>query len=256
MQIKSKYRRRALAWGGERLEERWTPAQFGIPWPDPGHLTVSFVPDGTAAAVEQSDLFSALDAQMPRETWQRMILKAAQAWSDVSGVNFGVTSDSGDAFGVSGRNQADPRFGDIRIGGLHLDPSVMAVSVPPSSSVSGTYSGDVFINTKASFTPDSLFSTALHEFGHTLGLDNSSNPDSVMYAHLNGNNALHASDIAGVRQLYGVHDLDFNESKSANDSASKATRIKFSQVSGGYDGTTPVVAYGDLSSPSDVDFFF
>src|SRR5947199_46860 len=31
----------------ESLEDRSLPATFGVPWPDPGHLTLSFVPDGT-----------------------------------------------------------------------------------------------------------------------------------------------------------------------------------------------------------------
>ena len=32
----------------ERLEDRTLPAMWGMAWPNPQHITVSFVPDGTA----------------------------------------------------------------------------------------------------------------------------------------------------------------------------------------------------------------
>ena len=74
------------------LEDRATPAQFNTPWPDPSHLTLSFAPDGTPALSAPSSLFSSLDAQMPRATWQLAILRATQAWTAVAGVNIGVTA--------------------------------------------------------------------------------------------------------------------------------------------------------------------
>ena len=38
-----------LGAGFQQLEDRTLPATiFGIPWADPGHLTLSFAPDGTA----------------------------------------------------------------------------------------------------------------------------------------------------------------------------------------------------------------
>ena len=64
----------------EELECRATPAQFGVPWTDSAHLTVSFVPDGTTIAGETSKLSSSLDAQLPRGVWQEAILKAIQTW--------------------------------------------------------------------------------------------------------------------------------------------------------------------------------
>lgn len=84
---------RQLGRGLEKLEERWTPAQFGIPWNDPAHLTMSLAPDGTTAAGQPSQLFSALDAQMPRDTWQNVLRRAAQTWANTANINVGQVTD-------------------------------------------------------------------------------------------------------------------------------------------------------------------
>ncbi len=41
----------------EQFEDRLAPALFGVPWPNPEHLTLSFVPDGTAGAIGPTNLF-------------------------------------------------------------------------------------------------------------------------------------------------------------------------------------------------------
>ena len=57
------------------LEDRSVPAQFGIPWPDAGHLTVSFVPDGTPTPAGVSQAGTAF-ANTPG--WQKEALRAFQ----------------------------------------------------------------------------------------------------------------------------------------------------------------------------------
>lgn len=247
--------KRCLATGFESLEPRMVQAQFGIAWNDSTHLSMSFVPDQTAVADLRSDLVAALDAQMPRAVWQSAIFRAAQAWMQVANVNIGLTSDGGQAFGVPGATQNDSRFGDIRIGGYRMANSVMAVSVPPGDTA-GTFTGDIFINTAVRFTPVSLQATMMHEFGHALGIGHSNDPLSVMYSHLNNRTQLAASDISAIRSLYGARTADLNELKKDNNTLSGATRIKYSQISSGYNGSTPLVAWGDLTTSADVDFFY
>src|SRR6516162_8924642 len=65
----------------EQLEDRTTPSTFGAPWPDPQHLTVSFVPDGTAVGASSSDLFATLNAEVPQAVWQQEVLRGLQAWA-------------------------------------------------------------------------------------------------------------------------------------------------------------------------------
>jgi hypothetical protein len=49
-----------------------------------------------------------------------------------------------------------------------------------------------------------LFTVALHEAGHALGLGHSDRPGSVMYPYYRFAGGLTADDIAGVRALYGA----------------------------------------------------
>ena len=70
----------------EQLEDRLTPAMWGVPWPDPGHLTMSFVPDGTSVGGTPSVLFQNLDAQAWPSTWEGIAYNAAadeKSWSDM-----------------------------------------------------------------------------------------------------------------------------------------------------------------------------
>ena len=49
-----------------------------------------------------------------------------------------------------------------------------------------------------------IFSVALHEAGHALGLAHSTNPNAVMYAYYHQNTGLTADDIAAIQALYGA----------------------------------------------------
>lgn len=237
----------------EPLEDRATPAQFGVPWSAPSHLTLSFVPDGTTAAGQPSRLTAALDAQMPRAEWQGAILRAVQTWVEVAHVNVGLVGDGGQPFGTSGSTQGDARFGDIRVGGLPMTADSLAVSTPPATFVAGTLAGDLFVNTSARFTPTSLYAVALHEIGHALGLPHSTDPRSVMFSHLNANTALTAGDVTAIRTLYGPRAVDLNDADRPNDTMKRATRLKYSDEFG---GSTPVVGYGDITTRADLDIFY
>ncbi len=63
----------------ERLEDRTAPALFGVPWADARHLTISFVPDGTAGGGQLTNLFQALNQQFPSGSWRQEILRALLA---------------------------------------------------------------------------------------------------------------------------------------------------------------------------------
>ncbi|KAG9491353.1 hypothetical protein GDO78_000057 [Eleutherodactylus coqui] len=84
---------------------------------------------------------------------------------------------------------------------------VLAHAFPPGEHLGG----DVHFDDEETWTVDSedcsLFSVAVHEFGHTLGLAHSSNPHALMYpiyTYFNSKNlSLPADDVLGIQALYG-----------------------------------------------------
>ena len=242
----------------ELLEDRCIPAAFGIPWTDATHLTLSFAPDGTGIAGHQSTLFQTLDQQLPTAVWQNIFARALQTWVGYANISVGIVADGGQAFGTPGQMQGDSRFGDIRIGAQSMAPDSLAYAVPHDPFLSGTWSGDVLINSNTVFDGKKadLYSVMLHEFGHTLGFDENEDPTSVMYSHFNGiRTGLGAIDITAVQALYGVRSPDLNEGSNGNDSINRATQISLSQISGGFTGATPLVMFGDVTTTKDADFY-
>jgi hypothetical protein len=241
--------------GLEPLERRRVLAQFGVPWHDADHLTVSFVPDGAPVGAQASDLFRALDAVEPTADWQRQILSAFQAWSMVASVNFGLRPDGGQPLGTPGPDQGDPRFGDIRIAAVPMSPEVLAISVPHDPFLSGTWSGDILLNSAAigdGGGPD-LLPIMLHEIGHVLGIDDSTDPDSVMFPHVDPtHDGLTPGDVAAVQALYGVRDADPFEGDGGDDTLATAAPLP---TPSGFDGTTPLLIYASVSTASDADVY-
>src|SRR5262245_11705628 len=134
----------------ERLEDRDVPATFGVAWPDPQHLTVSFVPDKAAASGPASGLFHTLKDVASTAVWQTEILRALQTWAVQSNINIGLVKDGALFVGATGALQGDPRFGDIRLSARQEGDSVLAFTAPVDL-LAGTRAGDIEFNSSAQF---------------------------------------------------------------------------------------------------------
>jgi hypothetical protein len=239
----------------ELLEDRTTPAVFGVPWSGSSHLTLSFAPDGTQIAGKTSSLFATLDAHQPTAAWQADVARAVQTWTVTTNLDVGIVQDDGQPFGTSGSGEGGPRVGEIRLGAVPLSPGVLAVAVPHDPYLSGSWSGDIVLNSTINFTqPQSdLYGVLLHELGHVFGLGGSMDPASVLYQKATWvTTQLAASDVAAIQSLYGAPPA----TPPWHHTFQTASPIRFPSDDGStYTGTTPLLAFGDLAAAGQNDVF-
>ncbi len=200
-------------------------------WAYSSRITYSFMPDGTSVGGVPSALFQTLNAIAPTATWQNAIEQAATPWEANANLNLALVSDNGEPVGSNGDQQDDPNIGDIRIGAVPLGSGVLAETFFPPPSNGGTLAGDILFNTQVTGWGIGhgydVATVAAHEFGHALGLGESTVTNAVMYGSYNGiNTTLVSDDISGIQSLYGAPQYDqFNVGGHRNTNFMTATNI-------------------------------
>jgi hypothetical protein len=243
----------------EYLESRVVPyAATGNLWPQPALITLSFEPDGTNLGGRTSNLFAKFNAIGSTSAWQGAILKAAQTWAQQAGINFTVVNDSGAGSGSGLYQQGDPTFGDIRIGGFNFGNNrtlAMALKPPPVNNYS--IAGDITFNTAQVYNINGLnydlYTVALHELGHALGLDHSNTAAAVMYPTYQGvQYGLYTDDINGIQSIYGARHPDAYDKAASNGSFATASNITSTIVPV---ARTAVVPNLDITTTADMDYY-
>ncbi|MHC4501507.1 MAG: matrixin family metalloprotease, partial [Planctomycetota bacterium] len=166
-------------------------------WDGPGQGSASlkyyFVNGTNDMTNEQSEVVKALNE------WAKYV---QISWAQTSTANQSRTVDI--KWATYDHGDSDPFDGP--------DGVVAHAALPPPDN-SDSLAGDLHFDDSEDWddycysgSPIDLYSLALHELGHSLGLGHSSNPDAVMYtpfdSYIDCHRSLHQDDIDGIRSIY------------------------------------------------------
>ncbi|WP_435021290.1 matrixin family metalloprotease [Tundrisphaera sp. TA3] len=202
---------------------------MGGQWENPERITFSFAPDGVHWDRGINNINERMNAQFGGSAWKDQIAKALQTWAASANLDFTLVGDGGYDFNASGNSQGDSRFGDIRIGGYAFPEATTLARTygPPPNGTTGA--GDAELNTSHSYAAGAQYdfgTIMLHEFGHSLGLGESPQPQAAMYMYYSGiKQSLTTYDIEGIQSLYGPRRPDFYTAAGLGGSASSSIDV-------------------------------
>jgi hypothetical protein len=253
-------RRRALHPRPEPLESRLLLySALGDQWTYGSRITYSLMPDGTSIGDMTSVLFQTLNKNYgpASASWQQQIEAAASLWENAANINLALVPDDGAPEGTPGDQQDDPRFGDIRIGAFPMPSGTLAITFLPPPANGGTDAGDIFLNSNINWQINSnydLMTVMAHEFGHALGLGDSTVTSAVMYGTYTGiKQSLAGDDVAGIQSVYAAPQFDqFNVNGRRNNMYLTATNIT------ALTNSNEQIAIGglDITTPGDTEWFY
>jgi len=149
-------------------------------------------------------VFGSLTTKVPAAQVEAAVVRALNAWSDYTNVAFAPGTSATAArtvlvkFASGAHGDAYPFDGP---GGI-LAHTFYPVPVNPES-----IAGDMHLDADEDWHNGStvdIYSVALHEAGHAIGLGHTDNPGDVMYPYYRLGMSLSANDIGAAQALYGT----------------------------------------------------
>ena len=175
-----------------------------------GLMAADYVTEGTgwanrnAYGVALQYVFTTLTNKVPASQVQTEILRAMHSWTAITnvqfnpGVNAAASTTVAIEFGTSVNGDPTP-----------FDPAgtILAHTYYPDPPNPEPIAGDMHFNPAENWSVGGgtdIYTVALHELGHALGLGHTTNPADVMYPYYRFGAQLSPNDIAGVQSLYGA----------------------------------------------------
>lgn len=167
------------------------------------NLVHGWTPDADGIA-HLGYVFGALTTNVTASLVESEIVRALNSWSQYTNVQFTAGTNAGAArtvaikFASGAHGDAYPFDAD----GAVLAHTFYPVPVNPES-----IAGDMHLNADENWHVGGdldIFSVALHEAGHALGLGHSDNPGDVMYPYYRRGMTLSANDTGAAQALYGT----------------------------------------------------
>ena len=170
--------------------------------------------------------FSSVTPKVPALTVQSEVVRAFSEWAKHTNLIFQPVAIA-----------SSPRTVTVKfVSGAHGDPwpfdgpgGTLAHTFYPVPINTETIAGDMHLDADENWHAGGdidIYSVALHEAGHAIGLGHSDKPGDVMYPYYRSHSALSANDIGAAQTLYGLPDSGASAApvtKPANPTGSGAT---------------------------------
>jgi len=206
--------------------------------------------------------FNSSTADLALATQQAEILRAMNLWSKYANVTWtpkaANQTQSIDIGFVTGNHGDGSSFDGA--GGVLAHAFYPAPNPNPETIGGDLHFDDAEMWTTSATSGTNLYTVAIHELGHSIGLNHSADTKSIMYAFYSGGafgNALSTDDIAGIRSLYQAKVPTFSAEVSGTHTWRSDLTIKLG-VKSSHAAATPLwetdiflAAGGDLD---DFDF--